>query len=127
MRQDESLSNAGPGPQWLSPPEVAEVLSVPHRQVRGMLSDGSLVAVRREHGAGVTIPSTFLIESNAGGFEVVTGLRGTLIQLTDAGLDPDAVVDWLHSANDELGATPIATLRAGSIRAVRRAAQMLAW
>lgn len=115
------------GVQWLPLPDVAELLGVDLRDVRGLLAEQHLLALRRTPRAVWSVPSTFLLGSAPGQCRVVPGLRGTLIQLADAGLDPEQVVAWLHEEDEELGRTPIASLRAGAVHAVRRAAQVLAW
>lgn len=55
------------------------------------------------------------------------GLRGTLIQLADAGMNSEEALAWLHTNNEQLGAAPISVLRTGAVHSVRRAAQVLAW
>lgn len=114
--------------QWLSLPEVAERLDLELREVRGMLSEQHLLAVRRPPRSAWSVPSTFLIQpAGAQAARPVPGLRGTLIQLADSGLDPQESVTWLHTPHEELGQAPITSLRSGVVHTVRRAAQALAW
>ncbi|MGC0250851.1 Rv2175c family DNA-binding protein [Pseudactinotalea sp. Z1748] len=114
--------------QWLPLPDVAELLGVQLREVRGMLAEQRLLAVRRLPGAVWTVPSTFFIEAAEGeGPQPVPGLRGTLIQLADAGMNSEEALAWLHTRDEQLGGTPISVLRTGAVHSVRRAAQVLAW
>lgn len=116
---------------WLPLPDVAEVLGVQLRAVRGMVADRALVAVRRGERSVWSVPAGFLVLEPAGGSAdvpgVVSGLRGTLTQLGDAGLDDEEIVRWLHTPHEELGSTPLEALRALRTHAVRRAAQPLAF
>ncbi len=111
--------------EMLSVPEVAERLGVRDRDVRSLLSERSLLGVRRP-GAGPAVPAAFLMPGEEGDV-VVPGLRGTVIQLADSGFEEAEIVDWLFRTNDELGETPITALRALRTHAVRRSAQALAF
>lgn len=111
--------------EWSSIPEVAEALGVRDRAVRGMLADRSLVAVRR-NGRAPVIPTAFIVDDpETGGKGIVGGLRGSIIQLSDAGYADDEIVAWLFRDNAELGTTPIEALVGLRTHAVRRAAQVL--
>lgn len=112
--------------EWSSIPEVAAALGVRDRDVRGMISDRSVVAVRRG-GRAPVIPSAFVIDDPDGGRMIVAGLRGSVIQLADAGYADDEIVAWLFRHNDELGTTPVQALIDLRTHAVRRAAQSLAF
>lgn len=117
----------GPTP-WLTLEEIAERLQVSRGQVRTMLSEDRLLAVRRGPGRALMVPAGFLGPgTDAGPDQVPAALRGTLIQLSDAGLDAEQTVDWLFTPNAELGAAPMTLLHAGHIHAVRRASQSLAF
>lgn len=113
--------------EWWSIPEVAAALGVRDRDVRSMLSDRSLLGVRRE-GRAPAIPAAFLLpDSDGEGAVVVPGLKGTIIQLADGGFNDAEIVSWLFRHNDELGSTPIEALCALRTHAVRRTAQALAF
>jgi len=113
--------------EWWSIPEVAAALGVRDRDVRSLISDRSLVAVRRD-GRAPTVPAALVVQDPASGHGVVVaGLRGTVTLLADSGLTDEEIVAWLFRDNDELGATPIEALLALRTHAVRRAAQTLAF
>ena len=112
--------------EWWSIPEVAEALGVRDRDVRGMISDRTVVAVRRG-GRAPVIPAAFVVESPEGGNMIVGRLRGSVIQLSDAGFADEEIVAWLFRDNDELGSTPIQALTELRTHAVRRSAQALAF
>lgn len=112
--------------ETFSVPEVAAALGIRDRDVRSLLSERSLIGIRRA-GAGPTIPAAFLMTDADGDTVVVPGLRGTVIQLLDSGYTEAEAVHWLFRANDELDATPVDALRELRTHAVRRAAQALAF
>lgn len=112
--------------EWLSIPEVAAALGVRDRDVRSLISDRTLLGIRRD-GRAPTVPSAFLVREEDGSTAVVPGLRGTLIQLGNAGFDDEEIVGWMFRHNDELGSTPAQALVALRTHAVRRAAQALAF
>lgn len=109
-------------PAWLPVPDVAERLAVRLRDVRALLNDSALVGARVEGLEGYRVPSALL-----DGSTTVDGLRGSIMQLRDAGMDDAEIVRWLLTPSEELGATPAAALRAGRKHAVRRAAISLAF
>lgn len=113
---------------WLSLPDVAEAIDVPLRTVRGYLRDRILVAARRGENNALAVPADFLVPAQEPGRQsVLASLRGTVTLLADSGYEDEEIVSWLLRENEELGDTPLATLRGGRTRAVRRAAQALAF
>lgn len=108
---------------WLSIPEVAEALNLRGRDVRSMLQDKGLLAIRRGEHNALAIPDVFLQERD-GVCDVVRGLKGTITLLADAGLSDDEAMSWLLNTEESLGASPIDALRAGNIHPVRRAAAL---
>lgn len=113
------------GPTWLSVPEVAQRLGVRQRDVRSAIADRRLFAARPGPAAAPAVPAELLLPGPDGTEIALPALRGTLIQLADAGLTDDEVVAWLFRYDDALGTTPVAALRAGRTKSVRRAAQLL--
>ena len=112
--------------QWFSVPEAAEALGVAQRDVRNMLADQRLVAIRRGEARALSISSLAFVEDQ-GRVVVLPSLRGTLTSLSDAGYDDEESWRWLTAANEELGERPIDALRAGRVHVVRRIAATLAF
>lgn len=107
--------------RWLPVPDVAEILGVTPRDVRNLIRSQHLVGCRLPGLEGARIPSAFLSAARPDG--LVDGLRGSIIQLRDAGMTDEQVVSWLLSPHPELGGSPAAAMREGRKHAVRRAAQ----
>ena len=107
--------------EWLSVPEVGELLDIPLRDVRDMIRAHDLVATRRAETNAVIVHREELIERD-GRWIVLPSLRGTVTVLEDAGLKDDEALEWLLGENSLLHARPIDVLREGNVHAVRRAA-----
>ncbi|MGV8885058.1 MAG: Rv2175c family DNA-binding protein [Microbacteriaceae bacterium] len=103
---------------WLTIPDLTEVLSLKVSQVRRLIEDRSLLA-RRVDGVW-KVPAAFIA-----GDEPMSELRGTIVVLGDSGFSDDEALDWLLSPEDSLGVSPIDALRAGRKAEVRRVAQAL--
>ena len=100
--------------------EVAQLLSVPVSRVHQMVRDGQLLSVRQD--GAVCVPSDFL-----DGHAPVKGLSGTILLLRDGGYtDPD-ILRWLFADDPSLPGSPIAVLRSGRHREVKRRAQAMAF
>ncbi|MFT4229363.1 MAG: Rv2175c family DNA-binding protein [Microbacterium sp.] len=109
-----------PPTEWLSLPELVDLLGEPLGRIRRLLDERHLVASRRA-GGGPKVPSDFIVDGHP-----LPSLRGTVFVLHDAGFSDDEAIDWLLSPDDSIGTTPIAALRAGRKSEVRRVAQALA-
>ena len=100
--------------------EVAQMLGVPVSRVHQMVRDGHLLSIRR---AGeVWVPSDFF-----SGSAPVKGLSGTIMLLRDGGYDDPDILRWLFADDPSLPGSPIAVLRAGRHREVKRRAQAMAF
>ena len=100
--------------------DVAEMLSVPVSRVHQMVRDGQLLSLRRD--GVVCVPSDFF-----DGGAPVKGLSGTIVLLRDGGYtDPD-ILRWLFADDESLPGSPIAVLRSGRHREVKRRAQAMAF
>ncbi|WP_124054922.1 Rv2175c family DNA-binding protein [Arcanobacterium ihumii] len=111
-------------PNWLSIPEVADLLELRQRDIRSMLNEKKLIAVRRGENNALSIhPDLFV--STEGSTHILKPLRGTLIALSDAGFSDDEAMEWLLRPEPELGDSPLECLRTGNIHAVRRAISTL--
>lgn len=105
--------------EWLSLPELMEVLGEPLGRVRRLLDEFQLIGSRRDGGA-VKVPAVFLMDGHP-----IPSLRGTVFVLHDAGFTDDEAIDWLLTSEDSIGIPPIEALRAGRKSEVRRVAQAL--
>lgn len=111
--------NAPATPDWLTVPELVEVLGETPGRVRRLLDERYLIGSRR---SGVfAVPAVFIVAGRP-----LPSLRGTVIALQDAGFTDDEVIDWLLAEEESLGRTPIAALLDGHKSAVRRIARTLA-
>ncbi len=100
--------------------QAAQALSISVTRVHQLVREGQLLSLRRD-GATV-VPADFL-----DGGVVVKGLSGTITVLRDGGYaDPD-ILRWLFADDDSLSGRPIAALRAGRHREVKRRAQAMAF
>jgi uncharacterized protein len=99
---------------------VAEMLAVPRSRVQQMVRDGQLLSFRRD--GEVVVPAAFFIDD-----AVVKGLSGTIVLLRDGGYtDPD-ILRWLFAEDESLPGMPLASLREGRHREVKRRAQAMAF
>ncbi|WP_029145140.1 Rv2175c family DNA-binding protein [Microbacterium luticocti] len=113
--------NTAPAPiEWLTLPELADLLGETVSRVRRMLDDRQFVASRRDGGV-LKVPAAFVLDDRP-----LSSLRGTLFVLHDAGFSDDEAIDWLFAPEDTIGMTPLDALRAGRKSEVRRVAQTLA-
>lgn len=105
--------------QWLTIPELVDILGIGVSKIRRLIEDRSLLA-RRIDGVW-RVPQAFIRDG-----EPLPELRGTLILLADARFSDDEAMDWLLEPEESLGISPIEALRAGRKAEVRRVAQALA-
>ncbi len=120
VAQIDPLADALVG-DWLTLPEAAGRLGLPHSRVRQLLRDRKLLAVQRPEGQ-LGIPSAFL-----DGNQIVKGLHGTLTVLFDCGFDETDALRWLFTADDSLPGTPIEAMTQRRGTEVNRRAQALAF
>jgi hypothetical protein len=100
--------------------DVAARMSVAVSRVHQMVRDGQLLSVRRD--GEVCVPSDFLDDR-----AVVKGLSGTIVLLRDGGYGDLDILRWLFADDPSLPGSPIAALRAGRHREVKRRAQAMAF
>ena len=105
--------------EWLTIPELVEVLGESQGRIRRLLAEHYLAGSRR-HGA-LSVPSVFIADGHP-----LPSLRGTIIALQDAGFDDEELIDWLLAPEESLGRAPIEALHAGHKSEVRRIARTLA-
>jgi hypothetical protein len=103
---------------WLSIPDLTEQLGLKVSQVRRLIEDRALLAMKID---GVwKVPALFIV-----GTEPLGELKGTLVVLGDAGFSDVEAMRWLLDVDDSLSTSPIEALRAGRKAEVRRVAQAL--
>ena len=107
-----------PDVDWLTIPDLTEILGLKVSQVRRLIEDRSLLA-RRIDGVW-KVPALFIVNG-----ETMHELKGTLIVLADAGFTDEESMHWLLSDEESLGVSPVAALLAGRKAEVRRVAQAL--
>ncbi|MCW3494760.1 Rv2175c family DNA-binding protein [Microbacterium sp. SSM24] len=105
--------------EWLTLPELVEVLGEPLGRVRRFLDESYLIGTRRD--GALRVPAVFIVDGHP-----IASLRGTVIVLHDAGFSDDEALDWLLSPDESIGIAPIEALIAGRKAEVRRVAQTLA-
>ena len=107
-----------PDVQWLTIPDLTDMLDLKVSQVRRLIEDRALLA-RRIDGVW-KVPAAFIVEG-----EPLGELKGTLIVLGDSGFSDEESLRWLLNTDDSLGVSPIQALTAGRKAEVRRVAQAL--
>ncbi|WP_307858527.1 Rv2175c family DNA-binding protein [Microbacterium flavescens] len=105
--------------EWLTLPELVEVLGEPLGRVRRFIDESYLVGTRRD--GALKVPALFIVDGHP-----LASLRGTVIVLHDAGFSDDEVIEWLLTPEESIGIPPIEALRAGRKAEVRRVAQTMA-
>jgi hypothetical protein len=101
--------------------EVAKMLNQPVSRVHQLVKDGQLLSLRRD--GEVVVPADFLDDDGA----VVKGLPGTITVLRDGGYSDPDILRWLFADDASLPGSPIAVLRSGRHREVKRRAQAMAF
>lgn len=117
------IVNTHPESEWLTVPDVAELLGARLRDVRGLIHTRDLLAVRTADTNAVIVHRKELVEVD-GQWVPLPSLRGTVTVLEDAGFTDAEAMEWLTSENSLLGEEPIDMLREGDVHAVRRAAAL---
>jgi hypothetical protein len=107
--------------EWLTLPDVAEVLGIDVMKVRRLIQERDLIAIRRGDPLRLSVPAALV----AGG-QLLPNLRGTLSVLTDGGFSDAEAITWLFTADPTLPGTPVEALWAGRRAEIRRRAQALA-
>jgi Rv2175c C-terminal domain of unknown function len=107
-----------PQVDWLTIPELTEILNLKVSQVRRLIEDRSLLASKID---GVwKVPGVFVVNG-----EPMHELRGTLVVLADSGFSDDEAMRWLLGDEESLGTSPVRALLSGRKAEVRRVAQAL--
>ncbi len=105
---------------WLTLREAARPLGVSPNRIKTLIREKRLMGLVR--GGELSIPAAFL-----DGEDLVKGLPGTIVLLTDAGFSTEEALRWLFTPDDTLPGTPIQAMRENRGTEVRRRAQSLAF
>ena len=111
-------ANSSAPTEWLTIPDLVEVLELSVGRVRRLFDERYLVGSRRD--GVLKVPAVFIR-----GDDILPSLRGTVIVLSDAGFTDDEIIDWLFTEEESLGHAPIESLLAGRKSEVRRIAAAL--
>ncbi|MEE2040474.1 Rv2175c family DNA-binding protein [Nocardiopsis sp. CT-R113] len=106
--------------EWLTLKEAAAPLGVSPNRIKTLIRENRMMGVVR--GGQLSVPAAFI-----DGDDLVKGLPGTLVLLTDAGFSTEEALRWLFSHDDTLPGTPIQAMRENRGTEVRRRAQGLAF
>ncbi|ADH68524.1 Uncharacterised protein [Nocardiopsis dassonvillei] len=105
---------------WLTLKEAAAPLGVSPNRIKTLIRENRMMGVVRD--GELSIPAAFI-----DGDDLVKGLPGTLLLLTDAGFSSEEALRWLFTPDDSLPGTPIQAMRENRGTEVRRRAQSLAF
>lgn len=107
--------------QWLPVPDIAQLWDISVVEVRRMIDDGELPAVRRGPRNVLSVPHDLVSPT------LVDRLSGTVTLLRDGGMDTAEVIEWLLTDDPTLPGRPVDQLRQGRRGEVRRRAQAVAF
>lgn len=110
--------------EWLTLPDVAEALGIELSKARRLVSERTLVGIKRGERNTFQVPAVFVITDD-GKPHVLSTLRGTVTLLSDAALDDAAILRWLFETEPTIGRPPVEDLLAGRRGEVRRVAQAM--
>jgi hypothetical protein len=113
------VTDSYPEREWLTVPDLVDILGVSVGRVRRLLEDRHLLAIR--DGGVLKVPADFLRDGLP-----LSELHGTLVLLGDNGFSDDEAMSWMLLPDEVLGIAPIDALRSGRKAEVRRVAQALA-
>ncbi|RKS04523.1 hypothetical protein DFP74_0081 [Nocardiopsis sp. Huas11] len=105
---------------WLTLKEAAAPLGVSPNRIKTLIRENRLMGVVRR--GELSIPADFI-----DGHDLVKGLPGTLVLLTDAGFSTEEALRWLFTPDETLPGTPIQAMRENRGTEVRRRAQGMAF
>ncbi|MCC9308774.1 DNA-binding protein [Kitasatospora sp. RB6PN24] len=107
-------------PEWLHLPDISERWGVPVTEVRQLVKDHKLIAVRRGPNNALQVPAAFIEEDG-----LVKHLTGTLTVLRDGRFSDEEILEWLFTEDPSLPGSPIQALRENRGTEVKRRAQAL--
>lgn len=105
--------------EWLTLKEAAAPLGVSPNRIKTLIRENRMMGVVRD--GELSIPAAFI-----DGDDLVKGLPGTLVLLSDAGFSTEEALRWLFTDDASLPGKPIEAMRENRGTEVRRRAQGLA-
>jgi hypothetical protein len=108
--------------EWLTLPDLAEVLDVSIKKVHSLLDERAVVGSRVGEGNVRAVPAAFVLDGH-----LLDSLKGTISVLVDAGYGDEELIAWLFTPDESLPGTPVQALREGRKTEIRRRAQALGW
>jgi hypothetical protein len=108
--------------QWLTLPDVAEMIGEPLSKVRQMVRERRLVVIERGTPPVKQVPAELVHDGR-----LVKGLAGALTVLRDAGYSDIEALRWLLTEDSVLPGRPVDAMAQGRDTAVKRRAQVLAF
>ncbi|MGF1429724.1 Rv2175c family DNA-binding protein [Kitasatospora sp. LaBMicrA B282] len=106
---------------WVYLPDISERWGVLVTEVRKMVKEHRLIAVRRGENNALQVPAAFIADDG-----LVKHLGGTLTVLRDGGYDDEEILEWLFTEDPSLPGSPIQALREDRGTEVKRRAQAMA-
>jgi len=103
---------------WLTLPDIAQMLDLPVNREHQLIRDRMLLAVRRD--GVLRVPAEFLATPT-----VRKHLPGVLTLLLDAGYNDEEAMRWLYTEDPTLPGTPAVALAGDLATEVKRRAQAL--
>ncbi|MEO7420888.1 MAG: Rv2175c family DNA-binding protein [Ornithinibacter sp.] len=109
---------------WVSVPDIAERFGIRLSEVRQLLADRELLALRVGERRVLAVPEGFLGEDGP-----LAELKGTFTVLADGGMRDEEIIRWLHTPDGTLPVpgAPVDAIRAGFKTEVRRRAMETAF
>ncbi|WP_442789367.1 Rv2175c family DNA-binding protein [Kitasatospora sp. NBC_01302] len=111
----ESLVN-----DWMYLPDISERWGVLVTEVRQMVKDHKLIAVRRGPNRSLQVPAAFITDDG-----LVKHLAGTLTVLRDGRFTDEEILEWLFTEDPSLPGSPIQALQENRGTEVKRRAQAM--
>ncbi len=104
--------------EWMYLPDISEQWGVQVTEVRQMVKDRRLIAVRRGPNRSLQVPAAFI-----DGPGLVKHLEGTLTLLRDCKFTDEEILEWLFTEQPSLPGSPIQALCENRGTEVKRRAQ----
>lgn len=109
---------------WITVPDAADALGLPHRTMRRMIEDGEILSARIGPNQAVAVPAAFIRDG-----ALLPALAGTITVLRDARFTSEEALRWLFTPDSTLPVvgSPITMLQLGRKAEVRKRASELAF